>query len=54
MVVFMVRSESKYRNSRSNADGWWRFLSLKNSAKLSRYFGLVISVTDVTRKSTRF
>ena len=50
MVVFMVRSESKHRNSRSSADRWWRFQPSENSAQLPCYFGLVISVTDVTHK----
>ena len=46
----MVRSQSKHHNSRSSADGWWRFRPSENLAQLSCYFGLVISVTDVTRK----
>ena len=44
-----VTSESKHRNSRISVDSWWRFIS-ENSAQLPCYFGLVISVTDVTRK----
>ena len=46
----MVRSESKHRNSRSSADGWWRFRPSENSAQLPCCFGLVISVIDVTCK----
>ena len=46
----MGRSESKHRNSRSSADGWWGFQPSKNSAQLPCYFGLVVSVTGVTPK----
>ena len=46
----MVKSESKHRNSRSCAGGWWQFRSMENLAELPCCFDLVISVTDVTCK----